>query len=209
MNIECFTGVLDSNVYCIWNENSSDAVIIDAGAELPQILKVLNTYELSLKYIILTHNHFDHIYYVKEIKNATGAKVVIHKEDALGLNNPSHNHSSLFGEPIAFNQVDNPLLDRDVIKVDNLNFEIIHTPGHTTGCISIKVNEHLFTGDTLFKGSIGRTDFFNSNSSAIYSSIQHKLFTLPKDTIVYPGHGPSTTIGYEIKNNFVTQYFGK
>lgn len=209
MFLECLdNGKFGSNCYIVGNKISRDAVIIDAGVNIASVLAKLDTLKLSIKYIILTHNHFDHMFYVKEIKSATGAEVAIHKEDAPGFSNSTLNGSSQFAVPISFGEPDILLEDNSSLDVGNLHFEIIHTPGHSAGSISIKVNNIIFTGDTLFRTSIGRTDLPTSNEKAIIHSITKKLFAYPPDTIIYPGHGPSTSIDYEIKHNYVIKSLG-
>ncbi len=209
MNFKCLdNGIFGSNSYVIWNKGSSDAILIDAGVDPSSILDILDSHNLVLKKIILTHFHFDHIYHLNELKSLTHAEVYIHKDDAPGLRNPDLNGSFHFSGSLTFDDEVVLLNDQDTITCADLTFKIIHTPGHTLGGICLYVEDYLFSGDTLFKGSIGRTDLPGAKPSLIIPSIKQKLFTLPSQTKVYPGHGPSTTIEIEIRDNLVIKTFG-
>lgn len=203
MNIECIPdGLVQSNVYIIWG-SGNEAVVIDCGCKPETILAVLNKKSLCVKHVILTHGHFDHIYYVDALREKTNATVYIHEQDARCLSDPQYSGLALFRaeNDISFNPADYLLHDGDVLECGDLKLRIIHTPGHTTGGVCVHAENALFTGDTLFKSSIGRTDFPGGSMADLLKSIQYKLFTLPEETIVYPGHGVPTTIGYEKMNN--------
>lgn len=204
MHLECFdTGILDSNCYVLWDGETNEGVVIDAGVDSVQIANFITENNINIKYIILTHCHFDHMYFVKALKKITKAKTAIHKNDASGFTDPKVNCSARFGHPMTFGEADIILDDKSTLSIGDITLEILHTPGHSAGCISIKVNEFIFTGDTLFKGSVGRVDLPFSSPSDIVSSVQDRLYLLPGDTIIFPGHGSSSTIGYEILNNSV------
>jgi glyoxylase-like metal-dependent hydrolase (beta-lactamase superfamily II) len=194
-------GILDSNSYVIWDETTKEGAIIDAGVEASQVSKVITKNNITPMYIILTHCHFDHIYHIQEIKNLTNAKIAIHTVEEQAFMNPSLNGSAHFMESMTFGKPDILLNDGDILKLGLSDIEIIHCPGHSAGGICIKADKYLFSGDTLFKGTIGRTDLMTSNPKDIVTSIEKRLFTLSEDTIVYPGHGPSTTIAFEKKHN--------
>jgi glyoxylase-like metal-dependent hydrolase (beta-lactamase superfamily II) len=155
----------------------------------------------SIEFLIITHAHIDHICEVDNIKKMTNAKVVIHSKDAGALGNSSVNGSALFGRMRTFGGADLLVDDGDYLDAGGIRFEIIHTPGHTPGGICIKAGNSVFTGDTLFKGSIGRTDLANGNYEDIISSIKNKLLVLDNTTEILPGHGESTSVGYERVNN--------
>ena len=202
MLIECIpNGLVQSNVYIV--ADNGEGVIIDCGCPLERVLDVAHSRDIKLKHVILTHGHFDHIYYIDQLRDLIDVKVHIHEMDSECLSDPYMNglaHFPVQGS-FTFNAADNLLKDGDVINCSGLSFRIIHTPGHTRGGICILVNDVLFTGDTLFNASIGRTDFPGGSADEIVKSIREKLYVLPEDTIVYPGHGIRTTIGYEKKHN--------
>lgn len=193
------TGMFESNSYILGNDG--EAVIIDAGVAADEILEVLEKENLTLKKIILTHGHLDHISSVDELRDKTGAEVLIHEEDSKALVDSMANGTAMFGEPKTYRPAEQLLKDGDVLSVGGMNLMVIHTPGHTLGGICIKVAESLFTGDTLFNLSIGRTDLAGGDYKTIIESITKKLLVLEDKTIVYPGHGKSSTIGFESKNN--------
>ncbi|HOJ10696.1 MAG TPA: MBL fold metallo-hydrolase [Clostridiales bacterium] len=193
------TGMLASNCYILGD--NGEGIIIDPGAKSQDILDVVEQLGLKIKYIILTHAHVDHIISMDEIRYKLGVEVLIHEEDADSLSDLWRNGSNLFGIVKTFNSADVLLKDGDIISVGGLELEIIHTPGHTPGGICIKVDDKVFTGDTLFRMSIGRTDLGNGDSDDLMNSIREKLMKLDDKIMVYPGHGTATTIGYERKNN--------
>lgn len=204
MYFKCLdNGIFGSNSYIIWNENSQDALLIDAGVDAQSIMSVLDSNDLILKKIVLTHYHFDHVYYLNEIKNLTNAQILIHHLDKIGLSDADLNGSSHFSKPETFYKPDKTLEDNEIFTCANLEFRVIHTPGHTKGCICLLVESSVFTGDTIFKGSMGRTDLPGAQPEKIIPSIKNKLYTLPLTTRVYPGHGGSSTIDFEIKHNKV------
>ena len=205
MILECLPiGMFSSNCYII-GENG-EGVIIDAGGNSEEIYKAVEKHDLKAKYIILTHGHVDHICSASKLREKTGAKVLIHEADGGALTDADQNGSYLLGREYTFEKADELLKDGDIIEVGGLKLEIIHTPGHTLGCICIKVGDSLFTGDTLFRMSIGRTDFEGGSYEQIISSINKKLMKLGDETAVYPGHGTPSTIGFERKNNPFLKY---
>lgn len=184
------------NCYIVQDEKTKETMIIDPGNASEALTNLLDAMQIKLKYILLTHCHGDHINGVKKIKEKYGGKILIHRNDAEGLKNVNINLSTHIGlEPVIL-QEDSRLNDGDLIHVGDLEFEVIHTPGHTCGSISIYCKEEnmVFTGDTLFRGSWGRTDLPTSSFEDIISSITNKLIILPENTIIYPGHGKSTII---------------
>lgn len=202
MQIDCIShGLVQSNIYIV--SNHGEAVIIDCGCTPDSILAITEKKGLELKHVILTHGHFDHIYYVDALRQKANVQVCIHEQDARCFSDPYYNGLALFPVKgnIAFKPADRLLQDSDSVECGGLQFCIIHTPGHSKGCICIHVEDALFTGDTLFRDSIGRTDLPGGSMDEITSAIRDKLFCLPEGTIVYPGHGAPSTIGYEMKHN--------
>jgi hydroxyacylglutathione hydrolase len=194
-------GYLAANCYIIADAENKKAVIIDPGGDAEEILAVIDEHEFDVEYIILTHGHADHIAGLKKVKEATCAKVAVHEKDAGMLLSATENLSQFIGSGFMLSPADINLCGGERLTVADLTFEIIHTPGHTPGGISIKVNNMIFTGDTLFAGSIGRTDFPGGSYEQLLSSVKDKLLNEPDDVKVFPGHGPGSTIGQEKKSN--------
>lgn len=193
------TGMLASNCYILADKGMG--LVIDPGAKARDILEMIREANISIEYIILTHAHIDHIVSVDEIKGELNAKVMIHRDDAPSLGDPVKNGSKLFGLEKVFAPADVLLSHGDIIQVGGMELEIIHTPGHTPGGICIKEKDTLYTGDTLFRMSVGRTDLGDGDQNALNDSLKNRIMPLPDDTIIYPGHGTLTTIGYERKYN--------
>jgi glyoxylase-like metal-dependent hydrolase (beta-lactamase superfamily II) len=191
--------MLSSNCYIVGQ--NGEGVIIDIGISIEKVCDVVNKHGLSIKYIFLTHAHFDHICSVDEARERLNAKVIVHEKDAGALSDRLLNGSLLFGHPVSFKSADIQVKGGEKFEIGGLVFEIIHTPGHSPGGMSIKVNEMVFTGDTLFKYSIGRTDLGNGNLGELLDSIKNRLLVLDDNCIVYPGHGASSTIGFERERN--------
>ena len=194
-------GPFQSNVFILRDDNTKDAVIIDPGDDVSTILKILKRDGLRLQYIFLTHGHIDHVGGAKDVKDATGAKVLIHMED-LFLYEKVHLQASLFGLPSPpVSNIDIFLEDGMEIGEGGLKCRVIHTPGHTPGSVSLYFSDKLFTGDALFRDGIGRTDLWGGSYDVLMNSIREKLLRLDDATEVYPGHGPATTIGREKREN--------
>jgi len=193
-------GSFASNCYIVGDDTTKEGLVVDPGAEASHILESVKALDLNIKWIVLTHSHIDHIGALAEVKEATNARVAIHEEDAATLQDQSQ--MRVFGL-----SVDNPpapdrlLKENDVIDIGNLHFKVLHTPGHTQGGICLLADGFVFSGDTLFNFGIGRADLPGSSYDQELDSIQRKLMVLPDNTIVYPGHGPDTTIGVERRAN--------
>ncbi len=193
-------GPLASNCYIVGSESNKEGMIIDPGDEAEVILRNVKDLELAIKFIVLTHTHIDHIGALKEVKEATGAEVAIHADEAQALQENSV--STMFGlsypTPLP---PDRLLQGEDSMDIGDLHFLVLHTPGHSPGGICLLGQGVMFSGDTLFNYGIGRYDLPGGSYSQLMNSIHTKLMTLPDDTTVYPGHGPDTTIGTERRGN--------
>ena len=211
--VETFAvGMFQCNCSILSSDDTREALVIDPGDEFERILAYLRNHELICRMILQTHAHIDHIGATAPLAKATGAEVLLHGDDR-----PLYEHAAeqaaLFGltaPPTA--RIDRYLKDGDTVRAGEIVGEVLHTPGHSPGSISLWVPwsdegsgtgeaARLFAGDTLFAGSIGRTDLWGGSTEAILRSIRERLFTLPDDTIVIPGHGESTTIGLEKREN--------
>ncbi|MZP30963.1 MBL fold metallo-hydrolase [Heliobacterium undosum] len=203
MNIRRWeAGMLAANCYLVQCPETGEAALIDPGGDGEMLLRRAGEAKAKIVAIINTHGHGDHIAANGDIKKATGAPLLCHEAEAAAIISPGKNLSLYTGVPITSPAADRLLEDGDVITIGKtVRLEVLHTPGHTVGGICLKGEGVVFTGDTLFYGSIGRTDFPGGSYSQILHSIREKLLTLPDDTVVYPGHGPESTIGFERVNN--------
>ncbi len=185
-----------TNCYIVEDEETKETMVIDPGGEADKIIEMLDIIEAKVKYIYLTHCHSDHIGAVATIKEKKGGKVLIHRDDADGLDNEDINLSETIDMGHIELEPDSRVDDGDLIHVGNIEFKVLHTPGHTQGSSSLYCKKEglLFSGDTLFRGTWGRTDLPTSSFEAIMKSITEKLMVLPGETVVYPGHGKSTLI---------------
>ena len=197
------SGALQANTYLAVDEKTNEGFIVDPGGYNKVLTKEVRNNDVNIKYIILTHGHSDHICGVNEHKaEFPDAKIVAYKDEEAMLENPNLNQSPGFGVPYS-TKADILVSDGDELKVGDVILKFIHTPGHTEGgmCIYVKEAKALFSGDTLFRQSIGRTDFPGGSYKEIMDSIRKKLFLLPDDTNVFPGHMGTTSIGFEKENN--------
>lgn len=189
-----------TNCYIVEDEQTKETMVIDPGGEPEKIIEMLDALGINnLKYIYLTHCHGDHFGGILELKEKKGGKVLIHRDDAEGLYNIGISLTYYIGMEDITLEADSRVDEGDLIHIGNIEFKVIHTPGHTKGgtCLYSKKEKLLFSGDTLFRGTWGRTDLPTSNFSDIINSITNKLAVLPDDTIVYPGHGKTTRIKEE------------
>ncbi|MGI6435334.1 MAG: MBL fold metallo-hydrolase [Syntrophomonadaceae bacterium] len=190
------------NCYIVGCEETKEVAVIDPGGNSRGILKALEDNGLKAIYIINTHGHIDHIGANRTIKDATGAKVLIHRNDAKMLVNAVSNFSFMMGQQVTSPPAEQYIDEGDIIKIGNtVELKVIHTPGHSQGGICLQTGNVIFSGDTLFYGSIGRTDFPGGSYQDLISNIKTKLLCYDDDVVVYPGHGPATTIGFERKRN--------
>jgi len=198
MKIETIvTDFMESNCYILIDDATLKSVLIDPGGSSNLIRQKIDSLGLELIGIINTHGHIDHIACDKDFN----AGVWIHEEDVFCLKDPDKNFSSMFGAPIAIKNVLHELKHGNEINVGKLSVSVIHTPGHTRGSICLKVEDVIFTGDTLFLEGVGRTDLPGGSLDDIKRSVTKTLFSLDDNFKVYPGHGPSSTIGHEKLNN--------
>ncbi len=195
-------GPLSANCILVWDlkDHLKEGIVIDPGDEPETIMDFINNEGISIKAIICTHAHFDHVGAVPEIKEKTGVPVVIHK-DELELYNSVSDQAALWGYKVdPLPPPDRFIDDGDSLEAGQVRLTVIHTPGHSPGGVCLYGQGIVITGDTLFMGSIGRTDFYGGDYGLIMKSLG-KLAALPPETVVIPGHGPSSTIGNEVKNN--------
>lgn len=193
------SGPLQANSYLVWDD-TKEGFMVDLGGFNEKIVTWIEREGIKLKYIILTHGHCDHIGGVNWMKSLTGAKVVAAADELEMLEDSRINMSSAFGDDITITP-DVLVGEEDNLKVGKMTLEFILTPGHSKGGMCIKVWKALFSGDTLFNSSVGRTDFYGGSMETLTKSIREKLFVLDDDVKVYPGHMGTTTIGYEKEHN--------
>ena len=188
------------NMYILIDEETKKCAVVDPGGASDKILNYIKRNSLELEYILLTHGHGDHIGAVNTIKSKTNAQVVAHNDEQELLNNNRKNLSySMHCGPQELN-ADIYVHDKEKLELGNLKLSFIHTPGHTKGCMCIRVNDDMFTGDTLFAGSIGRTDLYGGDYKQIEKSLR-KLAKYEDKVKIHPGHGPSSTLGIEKMSN--------
>jgi len=195
-------GLLQTNSYIVFDKYSGKGVVIDAGGGPWEIIHRIEEKGIKVEGIYVTHCHFDHILAVRELKEALGCKFYIHRADEEVLKRSVEDAElylglSSFDPPKPDGYID----DGDEIRIGRNILKVLHTPGHTPGSVSYVFDGGVFTGDTLFAGSIGRTDMFGGDIKLLVKSVVEKLFKLPDQYVIYPGHGPTSTIGVEKKFN--------
>lgn len=196
------TGDLDVNAYLVFDEETKDCFLIDCPAPIDEYRDFILSNNLNLKFLIITHGHYDHINGMEDFLAEFSIPYYLQKDDLPMLKNPLDNGSSIFGlQKVSVKQKPIFCEEGDIIFLGDNKLKVIETPGHTLGSISLLINNWLFSGDTLFYRSVGRTDFPFANPKQLQRSIKEKLFRLNPETVVYPGHGRQTSIKEEIENN--------
>ena len=193
-------GDLDTNCYMVWDD-ARKALIIDPADDADTILNAVRQEGLTVVAVVLTHGHFDHMLAAESVCAATGAPLYVGRGDADAMTDPVRNLSGWFSDskPVTMTEF-RPLKEGDLLRIGEMVLSVLETPGHTPGCICLYSEGYLFAGDTLFRDSIGRLDFPGGNPNAMIESLR-RLMQLPEDTLVYSGHGPTTTIGREMRCN--------
>ncbi len=194
-------GPIQANCYILGCEDTLEAAVIDPGGEADRILRSLAESKLTLKYILNTHGHFDHVAANRRMKEATAAQILIHTLDAPMLDNLATSAATWGLSAENSPQPDRLLAEGETVTFGQISLSVIHTPGHTPGGVSFHTDNMVFVGDTLFAGSVGRTDFPGGDATTLKTSIQQKLFTLGDSVVVYPGHMGTTSIGEERRHN--------
>jgi len=202
MILETITvGPLDVNCYLIGCEKTNEGAVVDPGDDASVILKAIKEKNLNIKYILLTHGHVDHLAHLSILKKETCAEFLMHQEDAFLF-------KGLFAQALMFGlpnpgkpKPDRFVSDSENITLGKLKIKVLHTPGHSPGSVTYFVDDKLFVGDLIFAGSIGRTDLPKGDYQTLINSVETKIFTLPDETVIYPGHGPETTVGMEKATN--------
>ena len=192
---------IDNNNYLIVDEKTKDAALIDCSSIDDRIDEEIEKQGANLKYILLTHGHFDHIAGILPNRFKSNPQIVMHKADLGWLNN-ANQYLPMFGMPeITIPKVDVFVDDGDTIQLGSLEIKVLHTPGHTQGGVCYLVDGNLFSGDTIFREAVGRCDLEGGNFNQIVESIEDKIFTLPPETVIYPGHGNITSVEWEKEHN--------
>lgn len=183
--------------------DNGEAALIDCTGEIPELFAVLKENNAQLKSILLTHAHFDHIGGVKKLQEKTGAKVYLHEGDKEILDGTNTFMSAVGMPEIDIPNIDVWINDGDKIKIGNSELKVIYLPGHTPGGVGYLIDNMIFSGDTVFLNSVGRTDLPGGNFDDLKASVTNKIFTLDENTIIYTGHGSDTSVGYEKKYNIL------
>lgn len=197
-------GMLACNCSVVGDETTGEAVVIDPGDDIERVRQILARHNLKVKYILATHAHIDHVGGIEKLKRETGAAVLMHAEDLVLYKGLAMQAAWLGVPPPGVVEVDQLLKQGETIRWGSLALEVMHTPGHSPGSICLHLpgeNRRIFSGDTLFQGSIGRTDLWGGSYKEILASIRDTLLRFPDETPVFPGHGAPTTIGDERETN--------
>ncbi|GLI34051.1 MBL fold metallo-hydrolase [Desulforhabdus amnigena] len=209
--IQTPVGNMEVFCYLVYDETTMEGILIDPAGDTDRLLKILQEKGVKLKYIVNTHGHADHTCGNDRLREATGAKVVMHALDDVFFQRPE---SKAFTRMMGFENsspADIQVQDGDELSFGNLTMRFLHTPGHTPGACCILIDGNLFTGDTLFVGAVGRTDLPGASFDELLRSLETKIITLPPETIVWPGHDygdrPHSTVGHEMKTNpYITDF---
>ncbi|MDE7312337.1 MAG: MBL fold metallo-hydrolase [Eubacterium sp.] len=196
-------GVVCTNCFLAVNSDTKETLIIDPGDQAQMLASYIDQNQLHPVAVLLTHGHFDHCMAAEELARRYGILVYVHEDEKQTMENPAYNCCTMIGRNLVFHADHYFHGEKDHLSMAGFEIDVLHTPGHTVGgvCFYIESEKLLFSGDTLFYESVGRTDFPKGSMSQLVRSIQEKLFPLPNDTKVLPGHGEWTTIGNERQNN--------
>jgi len=194
-------GMLEVNCLLIYDSEVGRGIIVDPGEEGDRIAAAVDDRKFVPECVVLTHGHGDHIAAVDDVRDRFGIPVAIGRDDAAMLENASFNLSAGFGVPLEMRPAERLLSEGDDIQAGGHVLKVLDTPGHTRGSITLSYRGHAAVGDLVFAGSVGRTDLSGGSFQTLLSSIQEKILTMPDDTILYPGHGPVTTVGAERRSN--------
>lgn len=195
------TGPLAVNCQLIGSDQSNEAILVDPGGDAEMLLQRLDSHGFKLTHVVNTHGHFDHVGGVYDLQQATGCEFMMHPEDSFLIEH-AQEHAAFFGLPFGqLPTMNAPLYDGQILFFGEIKLEVIATPGHTPGGVCLKWDHHIATGDTLFAGSIGRTDLPGGNHQQLLQSIQQQLLPMANEIKCHPGHGPSTSIGDERQYN--------
>lgn len=197
-------GILQCNCSIFGDETSREAIVVDPGDNIAEIAAVLDRHQLTVKAIVITHAHIDHIGGAAKLKKLTGAPVHMNGNDQTLYDHIDAQASWLGVAPPERTEIDTEARDGDLLRMGEADFHVLHTPGHTQGslCLWIPSEAKLVAGDTLFRDSVGRTDLPGGSPRQLLASIKDKLYPLPEETLVVPGHGPNTTLGREKAHNY-------
>lgn len=195
-------GALATNCYIVSDETTGRAFIVDPGGDARRIMDKVEDLHLKVEAILLTHGHFDHMMAVDQLREKFECKVYLGKEEEALIKDPEQNVSAMFGRPMG-TSADEFIEDGQLLQIAGFQIEVLATPGHTKGgvCYYLKEQEIAFSGDTIFEGSVGRSDFPGGSARELIRSIKDKLCVLPDDTQLFPGHGDSTVVSYEKQYN--------
>ncbi len=199
--LQLATGPIQVNTYIVGDETTKKAMVVDPGGQVPQIVRALEEHGLTCELIFNTHTHWDHVGGNGELKAKTGAPIVTHPDEAATLGTEEM-QARMFGLSVPSSPpADRTVREGDTVELGALSFRVIELPGHSPCGVGLVIDGYVFAGDSLFFGSIGRTDFPGGNLQALLTNIREKIFTLPDETVVLTGHGPATTVGREKTTN--------
>jgi len=197
----CPVGAFQMNCYLVADEETRDGVLIDPGDETERLLELVQREGVTIRALLLTHGHVDHVMRAQEVKEALGVPLYAHPND-MELIQAAPQQAAFFGlEPGPVAVVDGELKEGVDFRAGSLTFKVLHTPGHSPGGVVLVCGNTAFVGDTIFAGSVGRTDLPGGDARQLAQSIRSRIYRLPEETILYPGHGPTTTVGEEKSSN--------
>ena len=205
--VTMLSGPVRVNTYLVSDGVTGEAMVIDPGGEVLRIAAMLEDRRLHLRWIVVTHGHFDHMLGAAELRRRTGAPICMHPADESFIRNSDYNAANFAGvEPVEPFAIDVPLYEGKILTLGKSELKVLHTPGHTPGEVSLYCPGHLFCGDTILRGTTGRMDLYGADRELCKQSIEDKIFPLPADVILYCGHNEISSVAYERENNDTAQY---